>query len=184
MCGNKQHGFSLIEIIIAIAIVGVMAMIVVPRLRFRGGNELDKLTDQIAALTTLGYERAVMTGKVHRVFFAFKEHPYVELQVAVAAKTLPDKAPDTELKFEKAAADYNKVSFAWDERFVVKNFYIKGFDEAARGNLTTAFFYIMPDGVSQEIVINILDTATQDEAGLVLNPFHVKFTVYDTFQKP
>lgn len=180
MFGNKvKLGFSLLEIIIAIAIIGVMAMIVVPRLRFRGGNALDALVDKIATLTNSGYERAIMTGKLHRVFFSFKEHPYVELQIA-----RDKKASDTEQKFEKAATEYATVSFDWDERFVVKNFYIKGFDEAAKGNLNDAWFYILPEGMSQEIVINIVDETTGDERGLVLNPFHVKFTMYDTFQKP
>ena len=178
--GKAKTGFSLIEIIVAIAIIGVMAAIIVPRLRVRGGKEIDVMVDSIAALTSSGYERALMTGKVHRVFFMMKEPAHVELQIAQDTK-----ASDTELKFTKAPADYNTVSFAWDlERFDIKNFYIKGSDEAARGNLKDAWFYILPDGLSQEIVINIHDRQTGDERGLILNPFHVKFAVYDTFQKP
>lgn len=177
--GKAKSGFSLIEIIVAITIIGVMAAIVVPRLRFRGGNEIDTLVDKLAALTSSGYERALMTGKVHRIFFMMKEPAHVELQIAQ-----DKKANDIELKFVRAPEEYNTVTFTWDERFVIKNFYIKGFDEAAKGNLKDAWFYILPDGLSQEIVINIRDEQTGDERGLSLNPFHVKFSVYDTFQKP
>jgi prepilin-type N-terminal cleavage/methylation domain-containing protein len=176
--GNKS-GFSLIEIIVAIAIIGVMAAIVIPRLNIRTGRELDLLVDRLANLTAQGYERAILNGTIHRVYFSFKEPAQVELQEAQ-----PLKKGESELQFKKVPADYNKVSFLFDERFIIKNFFIKGHDEAARGVLKDAFFYILPDGTSQEIIINILDSVTSDEAGLVLNPFLVKFTVYDTFQKP
>lgn len=178
MSGAKP-GFSLIEIIVAITIIAIMAAILIPRLRMRGTRDLDALVDHIAALTSLGYERAIMTGKIHRIMFHMKEPAQIELQVM-----RDEKLGESEHKFVRAEADYDAVSFDWSDQLSVKNFYIKGFDEAAKGNLKDAWFYLLPNGMSQEIIINIVDEKTNDERGLVLNPFHGTFTSYDTFQKP
>jgi prepilin-type N-terminal cleavage/methylation domain-containing protein len=175
--GKTNTGFSFIEIIVAIAIVGVMAAIVIPRLRVRGTSEIDALVNKIAELTQQGYERALVTGKVHRVFFTITTGQPSKAALQVAE----DTKPGDELKFVPVPAEYNPTSFEWDERLRIVNFYIRGTDEGS--GLKTAWFYILPDGLSQEIVMNIGDEQTPDERGLVLNPFHVKFSVYDSFQK-
>lgn len=170
-------GFTLLELIVAIAIIGVMATIFVPRLRSPAAQPIDQLSQKISALTKLGYEQAISTGKVHRIIFKFKEDAAVQLEMGGDEKTsLGD------MKFYPVASIGSlPTRITWDPRFVVKNFYIKGFDEATH---TQMWFYLLPEGISQEIVINIRDEQAGATRGMVLNPFTVQWAVYDTPQKP
>ena len=162
-------------------ILGIMATLVVSRIAFRGPRDIDLVVNNISRVTQAGYERAVLTGVLHRVFFDFStEAPEFRLEM------LKDADKNKELKdqtFEPVQIAYNTTRVAWPENIVIKNFYIKTIDEAARG-LKTAWFFIMPEGFSQEIVINMVDEKNRDERGLVLNPFTVRFVSYDSFQKP
>jgi len=178
---TSKPGFSFIEIIVAMMIMGIMAALVMPQLLVRGERAVDTFVADIAKITQLGIERAVLTGKVHRIFFDFKadEKPTMSLQVLAEKQDAGG-----ERKFEPVGADYIKTSYPLHNQIAIKNFYLLGVDKAAEGALKTSWYYLLPEGVSQEIIINISDELTGDTAGLVLNPFSVRFTVYDTFQKP
>jgi hypothetical protein len=58
------------------------------------------------------------------------------------------------------------------------------------GTINEVWFYIYPDGSTQEVIINVFDTSDTSQAeagtrfGLVLSPFTGTFSVYDTFQRP
>lgn len=74
----------------------------------------------------------------------------------------------------------------------VKQFLIEGSDAMTvfAGRPTQeAWFFIIPDGLSQEVIINIVDTrdrlsnGSARSIGLVLNPFMAQFKIYDEFQK-
>ena len=75
----------------------------------------------------------------------------------------------------------------------IKNFFIKGRDELSTTTshaTDTLWFYITPEGVAQEVIINMLDTNDTGannnpaQASAVLNPFTLQFTLYDEFQQP
>lgn len=177
-----KRGFSFIEIVVAIMIMGIMAAFVIPKLRFRGARAVDSFTNDLVKLTTVATERAIMTGTVHRVFFAMNHEgaPRIEVQ-AMKKKSDKEQKQDS---FEPLASEYSTTAFTLNPQLTIKNFYIKGIDEAAQGSLKDAWFYLLPDGVAQDIIINVLDEVTGDRVGLVLNPFSAKFAIYDTFQKP
>lgn len=182
VCGtSKSHtGFSLIEILVALAIMSIMALVLVPRLKVRGHQPIDQLVEHIVSLSRMGYERAILTGKTHRVYFFFRDPARISLEVIK-----DDKSTTGEWQFASAAAAYAPVTYPWDlERFTVLNFYIKNIDEARNKGLKDAWFFVLPQGVSQEVIINIRDEVTSEVRGLVLNPFTVQFTVYDAARKP
>ena len=60
---------------------------------------------------------------------------------------------------------------------------------AREGRQTTElWFFIVPEGLAQDVVINLLDMRDKDrgkakQVGLVLNPFAAQFKSYDSFQK-
>ncbi len=180
-----RGGFSLIEIIVAIAIIGVMATIMVPRFTSKKGRRLDELVTAIARMTQTGYNRAVNTNKNYRIYFKFTDDDKrVELQVeeqVLLRQGFEGQAPG-ETRYVTAPAQYALVRVPWPESCRVKNLYIKGVDEAAKPGLKEGWFFIFPEGKSQPITINLFDEVDQEERALVVNPFTVRCHEYATFQ--
>ena len=181
--GTYKKGFTLIEILIAIAFIGLMATVVVPNLGRRKPKEERKaFIAKLNSLVQLSWQNAILTGKLQRVLFDFTNQ-----------RVTLEQSTDTKgHKFAPLKRSYLQTEIAWPQRYQVKNFFIEGFDEATRfvGKKTgQTWFYIVPDGLTQRVTINLLDTADKGadrrpaKVGLVLNPFNARFNVYDTFKK-
>lgn len=178
LTSGSSKGFTLLEIIVALTIIAIITAIALPRIRYRGTQPLDELAESLNRLTRLAYGRAIMTGTLHRIVFKMSEPREVRLEVQDGAKRTGEPT------FTRVMGAMIPSSFLWDKRFEVRNFYIRTVDEARTGTLKDAWFYIVPEGLAQDIIINVEDQETQARRGFVLNPFTVKFALYDTFQKP
>ncbi len=180
---KQTKGFTLIEIIIAIAIVAIMMASIAPTLRQQPGYERKQFIARLNALVQAAWQNAIITRTVHRVLFDFKDRiARVERNMTGAALTQtfdfqPVKGPDMQM--------------SWATTIIIKQFFIEGFDEMKRFSgrgAETIWFYIIPDGMTQQVTINGIDKEDAIENkprpfGLVLNPFLAQFKEYDTFQK-
>jgi prepilin-type N-terminal cleavage/methylation domain-containing protein len=180
-----NKGFTLIEILVAIAIIGFMATVIVPNLT--GPSAATERKSFIAAangLLFIGWQQALITHKIHTATFDFnKKKVFIEIVENIDNPSNPKLAP--------VKIDYQKTSIDLPEQFEVQNFYIEGYDEVKQSaGRTVFFFYIMPDGMAQDVVINLVDTKdvmpdkSPRRVGLVLNPFSVQLKEYDTFKNP
>jgi len=179
-----RAGFTLIELIVVIALIGAVTAIVVPQLGGRKSQEERKqFIVQLNALLRFSWQRAVASGNVGKVTFDF-EKQRVTLSEGTGKKDDKGK-PIT----QPIVRVYQNTKLTIPSQLVVKNFYIEGFDEAAGRELTTAYFLITPEGIAQSVVINFVDTKDKRAGrgrpvGLVLNPFSAQFVTYGTFKKP
>ncbi len=188
---NQRSGFTFFELVVAIAVLAIIATIALPRLGQRKPRAVrQQVIEQLSALVTLGYIRALETGKAQRVFFDLKkQHVQLEQQVLQQKRTSTVQPA----RFEPVQGAFITTRLQWPEHLEIKQFYIKRRDELRTGagsETNTVWFYIAPSGIAQEVIINTTDTHELDSAGLpvqmslVLNPFSLQFTVYDAFQHP
>ena len=70
---NNRAGFSLLELLIVIAIAGMMAAALIPLLTsMQPGYGRKQFVSKLNALVQFGWQQAVITRKVHRVLFDIK----------------------------------------------------------------------------------------------------------------
>lgn len=114
---RRIPGFSLLELMVVVAIIGGLILIAVPSLRALGGLDLKKEIMKIAGLTNEVYDRASILGKTHRVVFDLDEHKYwvEEKEGDVVGEINPELGYD-ELMRERIKK--NREQEAQKDRFV------------------------------------------------------------------
>ena len=157
---------------VAVMIIGIMAT-QFPRLLRVSSTGPEQLLADLNALATQGYTRALITGKIHQLYFDFTAlKPYITLRVANGTYNLqgdPECVP-----VDRAYGDAVK---SWNDQFEIERFVINGTDEAAGAvSLKTIWIYIMPEGLAQTAEIVVRDRLTGARYGYTLNPFLVQFT--------
>src|ERR1700733_521982 len=186
MLGSSKQGFTLIEILIAIAIMGIMIAVVVPNFRrLFPAREREQFVSNLSALTRYAWQHALIERKNHKVVFYFTAK---KIWVEMATGTLKNGQPE----FAPIKGAYITTSLAIPKSIEIKNFIIEGYDEISRyggsSKAAQSWFFITPDGLTQTVTINFVSNKETSagkprQFGLVLNPFNAQFKVYDSFQK-
>jgi prepilin-type N-terminal cleavage/methylation domain-containing protein len=179
---GKKPGFGLLEVVIALSLLAALASVVLPNfVKRQSGYERKQFVTRLNALMSEVWQRSLLEGRLQRVFFDFKERKiFVQEQKKLQTK-----------EFDQVVLYQAENNFQWPESIEIKEFFVNQKDEmAAYGDTQTLWFFVVPSGVAQEVIINFIDTkeATVDKDGketsLVLNPFTLQFRVYDVFQVP
>ncbi|MCK5633145.1 type II secretion system protein [bacterium] len=187
----NKVGFSLLELMVAIVLIGLMAAIVVPRLTKKGPKEeREKFIQNINVLTRHALKNAITNQKNQRIEFDFSP----EKRIIFVTESSGKKDQEGKELFQPIKKSYSLQQLKIPSHFSFKNFYVEGFDEFSKAgsgrNVTGVWFFIVPDGLSQSVIINFVDTKERRVAGklksigLVLNSFSAQFKAYDTFKKP
>lgn len=167
-------GFTLIEIMIVLAIIGMALSVVIPRLARNDNKLLDECIASLQAMVQLGYTSALTTGRIHRVFFDV-EHNRIRLEKSTGKVNAQGK-----FDFEPLKISYVKTELPLDDRFEIRRFVIQGKDEMSHAaGITTneMWFFIMPEGLAQEVTITIYDSIQNTEKTLVMNPFTAQLRI-------
>jgi prepilin-type N-terminal cleavage/methylation domain-containing protein len=184
--GSIKTGFTFLELVVVIMLFGIMTTMVVPNLQYLLPTYKRKeFLTQISVLVHLTWQQSLATQKAHRVYF--------DLEKRILRIEIESDKKDKEGKpaFEPATITYLNTSYQWSDSIVIKQFFIEGEELLTHAGIKTdkVWFYIAPDGLAQEVVINLVDNGDLDAqgkptpVGLVLNPFSAEFKIYDEFQK-
>jgi len=182
MC--KKSGFTLLEIVVAIAIIGLLATVVIPNLTTsKPKEEREKFISRLNSLVGFAWQNAIVARKTQKVEFNFDKKLVTVFQAGPTDKY-------GKVIWEPVKRAYIKTVIKIPDQLELKNFYIEGEDKVAKlGALQSVWFAISAGGISQEVVINFLDNKDKigrkkRPVGLVINPFSAQFEVYNEFAKP
>jgi type II secretory pathway pseudopilin PulG len=184
---NKQ-GIALLDLILAIAILALISLIALPNIgRLMPGYQRKQFLSSLDTLVQAGWQQALVTHAIHKVLFDLSN------KIITLERATENVNAKGELEYVPAKGNGISTRCTIPSSIEIKQFFIEGYDEIARyaGNKNAAriWFFIMPDGFCQNVVINMLDASTKDSAqgikqiGLILNPLNGRFYAYDEFQK-
>ncbi len=179
----RERGFSLLELVIVLVIVGIVSIVVVPQFRKPGTIEPKEFVAKLNLLMQAAWQQALFSGNTQKVLFDFDNK-----KISLFEHTQTGKTKNTE-KWEPVTGSALNTEIMLPIHYIFNNFYIEKKDNMLRGELEDAYFFISPSGLAQEVIINITDQEQEDKKaiqrfGLVLNPFSAQFEYYDTPQKP
>ena len=181
---RNKFGFTFVELIVAIALIGVMALVVVPYFRGRDtGKDRQEFVSGLNHFVAGARYNAILSGKNQKVVFDLENFQvWVEQQVG-------QKNAQGEELYEKVQADYSESLFGWDnQKIKIKDVLINGKNAilSSDGISDKVWFFVVPDGNAQNVTINFRDEVESDKYGepsyyhLILNPFSVQFKLYES----
>lgn len=176
---RNLHGFTFIELIVAIALIAAMATIVVPNLwRQTPDQERESFVAKLNAFTGLVWYNALVTGKLHKIL--------IDLNAGkLFAEVQTDQiTAQGEIKFAPMELDYQASELVLEPRFRLREIYING-RNTMDGSNDKFWFYISSDGLAQPVTLNFADQQVVPSSensniySLVLNPFSAQFKLSD-----
>ncbi|MGZ6250584.1 MAG: prepilin-type N-terminal cleavage/methylation domain-containing protein [Candidatus Chromulinivorax sp.] len=183
---TKQQGFSLIELAIVLALLGLLGAFMVPNLfKTQLGAERKEFLASFQALIKDAVLRSIVENKVHQIYLDIA-HETIQLRMYDEKSIEHNKHK----QFKLVQDQYYKTQIPFLKHFSIKNFFINGVEEIRPGTkMEDVFFYIMPDGTSQAITINIMDEyedgiSADVPMSIVISPFYARMQTYETFQQP
>lgn len=192
----NSSGFSLVELLVVVALIGLIGMFVIPGISSAFKVSLNSATREIAGKVKETYNSTMMTKKVHRIVIDLKEQ---EFWVEIGPSNL---LMETEESREKAKRAEKLGSIKVEEEqkkkeslFSLAKLITKRKVSLPRGveieDVATeqspepikegrALVHIFPHGIIEQTIIHLKDNSNH-KATLVLQPLVGKTKVYERY---
>lgn len=167
---SNPRGFSLLEIMVVLLLVGVFTAIAIPTFQSINGSKLKSTANKLQGLIRDTYARASLSGKTCRIVFDMDKKEYWVEESADVVKVKSQEQEETDKRDRErdpAAAklaktpDFKAVEDELGEKqklpedIYFRSIWIDRFEErAGKGQVALYFF---PDGYTEEAQIVVAD---------------------------
>ncbi len=187
----KASGFTLIELLVVLGIIALIAVMLIPSVSSYFQVSLNSATRDLASTIREAYNSTIITGKMHRVVYDFKDRAF---WVESSAKMVPldtkesKEKRETRAKFSKSP-DTSSSSFSLEKNVTRKKISLPlgvefedVFTQQSPNPLTEgkAYTHFFPNGLSEQTLIHLKD-GSQHHASLVITAILGLTDVYDRY---
>ena len=173
----KHPAFSLLEIMLAMVVIGILSTMAVPRLIRRGPNaKWETVVNEVNNLLYFARQEAIATNNIYRLRFiskATKSSVIVEVEK-------PDPEKINRKIYETIKSYYFTPEYTFPDVITIDAVF-HGKQEQLEENKDQAYCYVIPNGLVQEIFVHL--TRDQDnkisKATFKIEPFLGKFELLD-----
>lgn len=178
-----RQAFTMIEMMVVIFLIGVLAIITIPRLAYKNPqSEWNTILYDLNNLVLFARQEAIANQRTYRL--NFKVNGNKPDMVRVERK---DQDPENPVKqiFTLVTSYYLKTEYQFHTSVKIKAFYLgkKNVLDTTDGETCC---YIIHDGLVQDIILHLVRTekGVESKASLRMLPFYGKFELFDDFIRP
>lgn len=178
----SSSGFSLIEIMVVVALVGVLISMIIPRLTRRSpSSEWKTILSEFNNLTLLARQESIAEQTIFRLKFSRNNFPAVD---TITVERLSKTSPDGKQEFVQASSPYLATKYELSEAIRFRAIF-QGKQNLLQEN-NEAFCYVIPDGLVQDIYVQLIRTENLKEefATLKMLPFDGYFELVEKLIRP
>lgn len=162
-------GFSLIELVVVITIIAIMLAVVVPQLSRRDTSAVRTFAAQLNAFMLFTKTHAATTNALHKVLID------LERDTISAEKSTGGKAITGEDAYEPLMSSYSAGRVEIPHELAFRSIVVNGADELAGAPTKKVWFFCVPNGLCQPVIISGRDTNRDEDFVLTLNPYTGQF---------
>lgn len=164
---QKANGYSLIEISLAIGILGLLIAITVPFLTQKRGDQRTEFTHNLSGLVRNAYVASAQSGYMHKVLFDLKNQ-----KVFLQRAEKPGQHERT-IKF----SDYHggiPSRIAIPNGVKITKFVVNGTDEISGDDTKKLWFFVSDQGIIQAVTM-ALEYESGQAITFIIDPFSHQF---------
>lgn len=188
---SRREGFTLFEIMLTVVVMGIIALLAIPKIRQRKSVEATAkaVTEEINNLVYFARHSAITKRKIHRLHFVSPQRGADFVYIEIDA---PNPEKPNEQKFEPLAQYSGKNIFS-SKYTLPENVKFEavfhGKQEELEEKKRNAFCHIIPDGLVEEVLVHIsLKESAKDIQEKIVSlrmlPFFGKFELIEDKIKP